>query len=48
MNKYNVKIKLDNKTIYEVEVMANNENQAMEFAYEQLEMNSYAEPIKED
>ena len=42
--KYNVKIKLNKNTIYEVEVDADNENQAMEFAYDQLEMDSYAEP----
>lgn len=41
--KYNVKIKLNKNTIYEVEVEADNENQAMEFAYDQLELNSYAE-----
>ena len=42
--KYNVKIKLNKNTIYEVEVEARNEVEAMEFAYEQLEMQSYAEP----
>ena len=41
--KYNVKIKLNKETVYEVEVEACNENQAMEFAYELFEMNSYAE-----
>lgn len=43
MKKYNVKIKLDKNIIYEVEVEAWDETQAMEFAYELLEMNSYAE-----
>ena len=42
--KYNVKIKLNKNTIYEVEVEAFNENQAMEFAYDMLERDSYAEP----
>jgi hypothetical protein len=41
--KYNVKIKLNKETIYEVEVEANNEVEAMEFAYDQLELNSYVE-----
>ena len=41
--KYTVKIKLDKETIYEVEVEAHNEVEAMEFAYDMLEMNSYAE-----
>jgi len=41
--KYNVKIKLDKETIYEVEVEARNENEAMEFAYDMLESDSYAE-----
>ena len=47
--KYNVKIKLNKNTIFETEVEACNENQAMEFAYDMLELNSYAEPelIKE-
>ena len=42
--RYNVKIKLNKKVIFEIELDADNENQAMEFAYEQLEMQSYAEP----
>jgi hypothetical protein len=42
--KYNVKIKLNKNTIYEVEVEANNEVEAMEFAYDQMEMDTYAEP----
>ena len=42
--KSNVKIKLNKTVIYEVEVEANNENEAMEFAYDMLERDSYAEP----
>ena len=42
--KYNVKIKLNKNTIYEVEVEARNEVEAMEFAYDQMELNTYAEP----
>lgn len=42
--KYNVKIKLNKKTIYEVEVEARNDVEAMEFAYDQMEMDTYAEP----
>jgi hypothetical protein len=44
--KYTVDIKLDEDTIYTVEVEANNEVEAMEFAYDQLELNSYAEVRK--
>lgn len=42
--KYNVKIKLNKNTIYEVEVEADNEKDAMCFAYDQMEMDTYAEP----
>ena len=42
--RYNVKIKLNKNTIFEIELEARNEVEAMEFAYEQLEMQSYAEP----
>ena len=41
--KFLVKIKLGDKVLYDVIVVANNENEAMEFAYDQLELNSYAE-----
>jgi hypothetical protein len=44
--KYNVKIKLNKNTIYEVEVEAENERDAMCFAYDQMEMDTYAEPIR--
>jgi hypothetical protein len=44
--KYNVKIKLNKNTIYEVEVEAHNEVEAMEFAYDQMEMDTYAEPTR--
>ena len=43
--RYNVKIKLNKDTIYEVEVEAHNEMEAMCFAYDQMEMDTYAEPI---
>jgi hypothetical protein len=42
--RYNVKIKLNKNTIYEVEVEAHNEAEAMCFAYDQMEMDTYAEP----
>lgn len=38
-----VNIKLGDKVLYDVAVVANNEKEAMEFAYDQLELNSYAE-----
>ena len=38
-----VKIRLGDKVLYEVIVVARNEKEAMEFAYDQLELNSYAE-----
>ena len=41
--RYTVHIKLNKETLYTVEVEADNEVQAMEFAYDQLELNSYAE-----
>lgn len=41
--RYNVKIKLGENTIYEVEVEALDEESAMEFAYEQMEMDTYTE-----
>lgn len=41
--RYNVKIKLGENTIYEVDVEALDEESAMEFAYEQMEMDTYAE-----
>ena len=43
--KYNVKIKFNQTTIYEVEVEADNETDAKEFAYDLMEMNTYAEPV---
>lgn len=46
--RYNVKIKLNKKVIFEIELDARNEVEAMEFAYEQLEMQSYAEPTPID
>lgn len=48
--RYNVKIKLNKNTIYEVEVEADNESDAMCFAYDQMEIDTYAEPtmIMED
>ena len=42
--RYNVKIKFNKKVLYEVEVEANNEVEAMEFAYDMMEMDTYAEP----
>ena len=42
--RYNVKIKLNKDTIYEVEVEANNEMEAMCFAYDMMEHDTYAEP----
>jgi len=42
--KFNVKIKLNKDTIYEVEVEANNEMEAMCFAYDRMELDTYAEP----
>jgi hypothetical protein len=42
--KYSVDIKLGNKVLYTVEVEAHNEVEAMEFAYDQMEFNTYAEP----
>ena len=44
--KFNVKIKLNKKTIYEVEVEADNEMEAMCSAYDFLEMDTYAEPAR--
>ena len=41
--KYTVRIKTNGKTIYEVEVEACDENQALEFAYDMFEHDSYAE-----
>jgi hypothetical protein len=41
--RYNVKIKLNKNTLYEVEVEARNEAEAMCFAYDQMELNTYAE-----
>ena len=43
--KYNVKIKFNQTTIYEVEVEADNETDAKKFAYDLMEMNTYAEPV---
>lgn len=40
---YHVQIILGGKVIYETDVVADSEDQAREFAYDQLEMNSYAE-----
>lgn len=40
---YKVNIKIDQSTIYTVKVNANNEEEAMEFAYDMLEHDSYAE-----
>lgn len=40
---YKVDIKIGGKTIYQVEVLARSEDQAMEFAYDMLEHDSYAE-----
>ena len=47
--RYNVDIKYNGNTLFSVEVEANNEVEAMEFAYDQMEMDTYAEPtmIKE-
>lgn len=42
--KYNVKIKFNKKVLYEVEVEADNEMEAMCSAYDFLEMDTYAEP----
>ena len=42
--RYNVKIKLNKNTLYEVEVEAHDETEAMEFAYGQMEIDTYAEP----
>lgn len=42
--KFNVKIKLDKEVLYEVEVEANNEMEAMCFAYDMMEHDTYAEP----
>jgi hypothetical protein len=42
--KYSVDIKLGNKVLYTVEVEAHNEMEAMCFAYDQMEMDTYAEP----
>ena len=41
--KYTVDIKLNKKVLYTVEVEANNEVEAMEFAYDMLELDTYAE-----
>ena len=41
--RYNVQIKLNKEVLYEVEVEANNEMEAMCFAYDQMELNTYAE-----
>lgn len=41
--KYNVQIKLNKKVLYEVEVEADNEVEAMEFAYDMMEHDTYAE-----
>ena len=43
--KYNVKIKFNQTTIYEVEVEADNETDAKKFAYDLMEMNTYADPV---
>ena len=43
--KYNVKIKFNQTTIYEVEVEAGNETEAKEFVYDLMKMNTYAEPV---
>jgi len=45
--RYTVDIKLNKNVIYTVEVEAHNEVEAMEFAYDQLELNSYAE-VRDD
>ena len=42
--RYNVQIKLNKEVLYEVEVEANNEMEAMCFAYDMMEMDTYAEP----
>ena len=41
--KYNVDIKYNGNTLFSVEVEARNEVEAMEFAYDQMELNTYAE-----
>ena len=41
--KYTVDIKYCGNTLFSVDVEANNEVEAMEFAYDQLELNTYAE-----
>jgi len=41
--RYSVDIKLHGNVLYTVEVEAHNEVEAMEFAYDQMELNTYAE-----
>ena len=41
--RYSVDIKLHGNTLFSVEVEANNEAEAMEFAYDQMELQTYAE-----